>query len=144
LNRRGHEKAGPGERFGDGPEHGSRVGGRPRQTVYKAAPAAIAPLYNWSGFYIGIAGGGAWGRSDQFALGVPVTNGYDVNGGLIGGMANWQAESWVFGLEGDFSWADKRGSGQEIPPFNTAAIAHTREKSGRAASTMPGTTGCST
>jgi hypothetical protein len=71
VNRRSHDKAGPGERFGDGPEHGCRVGGRPRQIVYKAAPAAIAPLYDWSGFYIGIAGGGAWGKSNQFALGVP-------------------------------------------------------------------------
>ena len=28
----------------------------------KAPPAAIAAVYDWSGFYIGINGGGGWGH----------------------------------------------------------------------------------
>jgi len=34
----------------------------PRQMPVKAAPY-VAPYYNWTGFYLGINGGGAWGRS---------------------------------------------------------------------------------
>ena len=36
------------------------------------APAYIAPPYNWTGFYVGINGGGGFGRSDFSA---PVTPG---------------------------------------------------------------------
>ena len=28
------------------------------------APVAVSPAYNWSGWYVGINGGGAWGYSD--------------------------------------------------------------------------------
>jgi opacity protein-like surface antigen len=37
---------------------------------------------------------------------------YDVQGGLIGGTLgyNWQQGPWVFGIEGDYSWADISGS----------------------------------
>ena len=79
----------------------------------KAAPPVpyIAPMYNWSGFYIGVNGG--WGSSRNryewtgpgvFALGY----GADATGGTIGGQIgyNWQAGSWVFGLEAQGNWAD--------------------------------------
>ena len=78
----------------------------------KAAPVPyIAPMYNWSGFYIGVNGG--WGSSRNryewtgpgvFALGY----GADATGGTIGGQIgyNWQAGSWVFGVEAQYNWAD--------------------------------------
>ena len=79
----------------------------------KAAPPVpyVSPMYNWSGFYIGINGG--WGSSRNryewtgpglFALGY----GADATGGTIGGQIgyNWQAGSWVFGLEAQGNWAD--------------------------------------
>ena len=79
----------------------------------KAAPPVpyVAPMYNWSGFYIGMNGG--WGSSRNryewtgpgvFALGY----GADATGGTIGGQIgyNWQAGSWVFGLEAQGNWAD--------------------------------------
>ena len=80
----------------------------------KAAPPVpyIAPMYNWSGFYIGINGG--WGSSRNRyewtgPLGVTAL-GYsaDATGGLCGGQIgyNWQAGSWVFGLEAQYDWAD--------------------------------------
>ena len=31
--------------------------------TYTKAPAAVAPVYNWTGFYVGLNAGGAWNRS---------------------------------------------------------------------------------
>ncbi len=73
-------------------------------------PAVKAPVYpgyyNWTGFYIGVSGGGAFGTS-----GWDSTGDFDLSGGLVGGTAgyNWQTGSWVFGLEGDVSWANIKG-----------------------------------
>jgi outer membrane immunogenic protein len=75
----------------------------PRGSVPYRAPAYLAG-YNWTGFYLGINGGGAWGSSDWNGLGV----GNSPSGGLIGGTIgfNWQGAGspWVFGLEGDIAW----------------------------------------
>jgi outer membrane immunogenic protein len=100
--------------------------------VYKAAPAPVV-LYNWSGCYLGIEGGGAWGRSDHIAGGPlgfgPISGGYDVSGALFGGTAgcNYQVSKWVFGVEGDMSWIDKNGSANEIPPFTPTSVIGTKE-----------------
>jgi outer membrane immunogenic protein len=77
----------------------------PRGTVPYKAPAYVAQ-YNWTGFYLGINGGGAWG--DSAWSGFAVTN--KPTGGMIGGTVgyNWQGAGspWVFGLEGDVAWAN--------------------------------------
>jgi len=77
----------------------------PRGAVPYKAPAYVAQ-YNWTGFYLGINGGGAWGDSDWD--GFAVAN--KPTGGMVGGTAgyNWQGAGspWVFGLEGDIAWAD--------------------------------------
>jgi outer membrane immunogenic protein len=78
---------------------------------YKAP--AMAPLYNWTGPYVGIVGGYGWGHSDQTDPGIPFGDGsFAVHGGIIGGTLgyNWQQGPWVFGVEGDYSWADISGS----------------------------------
>jgi outer membrane immunogenic protein len=82
-----------------------------RQYPYKAPPVAyVQPAYNWTGFYLGINGGGAWGSSDWSGYGV----GSSPSGGMIGLTAgyNWQApgSQWVFGLEGDIDWTSISGS----------------------------------
>ena len=56
----------------------------PRGMPYKA-PAAYAPAYNWTGFYLGIQGGGAWGSSDWDGLAVSNSP----SGGMIGGTAGY-------------------------------------------------------
>jgi outer membrane immunogenic protein len=83
------------------------------------APPMVAPIWNWTGFYIGINGGYGWGRSDWTAtsvLGAPIapvregrftTDGFTA-GGQIG--YNWQVSQWVFGLEAQGNWADISGS----------------------------------
>src|SRR6266581_4255347 len=72
------------------------------------APAMFAPGYSWNGFYLGINGGGAFGRSDWSAFGSDT----NVSGGLVGVTAgyNWQSGQWVFGLEADIDWADIKGN----------------------------------
>jgi outer membrane immunogenic protein len=83
---------------------------------YAKAPAMIAAVYDWSGFYIGANGG--WGSSRkcwdfQTPAGVFVASDgcHDATGGVAGGQIGyrWQAGAWVFGVEGQGDWADLRG-----------------------------------
>lgn len=75
----------------------------PRRSMPYKSPS-YAPAYNWTGFYLGLNGGGAWGSSDW--NGFAVSN--SPSGGMFGGTAgyNWQGygSPWVFGLEGDIDW----------------------------------------
>ncbi len=76
--------------------------------LYKAPPVQIAQVYNWTGFYLGVNGGGGWGQSwwDANATGI------NTSGGLAGGTAgyNWQFGNAVFGIEGDIDWANLKGT----------------------------------
>lgn len=78
--------------------------GRP---VYKAAPAPVMAGYNWTGFYVGIHGGYAWGELGSNLLGAGNT---DVDGWFGGGQIgwNWQGAGspWVFGVEVDSAFAN--------------------------------------
>ena len=80
--------------------------------IYKAPPAV--PAYNWSGFYLGVNGGGGWGSSNWSSVG----SFNNLSGGLVGGTAgmNWQTGHAVFGLEGDVDWSGLRGSGPALCP----------------------------
>jgi outer membrane immunogenic protein len=84
----------------------------------RAAPVYETPFYNWTGFYIGANGGGAWGEKCWSFVGTvavpiaPVNEGcHDPSGGVFGGQVgfNWQAGSWVFGLEAQGDWASLSG-----------------------------------
>ena len=78
----------------------------------KAPPPVVAPIYDWTGFYIG--GNGGWGQSRNCwdfvdAAGFAVASGCrERSGGLAGGQIGyrWQAGTWVFGLEAQGDWAD--------------------------------------
>ena len=84
---------------------------------YTKAPAPmVATIYDWSGFYIGINGGG--GSSHKCWDFVTPVNGalvgegcHNATGGTIGGQIGyrWQSANWVFGLEGQGNWADFSG-----------------------------------
>jgi len=86
--------------------------------TYTKAPAYVAAVYDWSGFYIGANGG--WGTSRKCwntttVLGIPFASAegcHDASGGTAGGQIGyrWQSASWVFGLEAQGNWADFRGS----------------------------------
>jgi outer membrane immunogenic protein len=84
---------------------------------YTKAPAPVAAVYNWTGFYIGAQVGYAWGdnstREFVTATGVPTgfIQGFNADGFLGGGHIgyNWQVGQFVFGLEGDLEGADVKG-----------------------------------
>jgi outer membrane immunogenic protein len=77
--------------------------------AYKA-PAYTAPaVFSWSGFYVGINGGYAFGTSD-WTGGVPVS--LDPKGWMFGPTIgyNIQTGSWVWGIEGDWDWSSQKQS----------------------------------
>ena len=82
-------------------------------------PTMIAPAYNWTGIYLGINGGGGWGRQDPLNI---ITDrfdshSFDISGGLFGGTigAQVQVSNVVLGFEADIDWADISGSGSGTP-----------------------------
>ena len=78
---------------------------------YTKAPPVYAPIYNWTGFYVGGHVGGAFGGNDGFA-GV-TNNGNDgrILGGLQAGADYQFAPNWVIGLEGQYSWLGSNDNG---------------------------------
>jgi outer membrane immunogenic protein len=78
---------------------------------YTKAPAMVAAIYDWSGFYIGINGGGASARTTWDLSGVGREGSHDATGGTVGGQVGyrWQSGQWVFGVEGQGNWADFTG-----------------------------------
>ena len=83
-----------------------------RAPAYTKAPPIVQAAYDWSGFYIGINGGGATSRIDWNADGFGDEGSHHATGGTVGGQIGyrWQMSSWVFGLEAQGNWADFKGS----------------------------------
>lgn len=77
----------------------------------KAPPAAIAAVYDWSGFYIGINGGGGSSHATWDLAGFGREGSHDATGGTVGGQVGYRFQSgqWVFGVEGQGNWADFSG-----------------------------------
>src|SRR5882757_7622828 len=88
---------------------------------YKAPPPVVAPIYDWTGFYVGANGG--WGSSHKCwdfvtPAGIFVTaeGCHDATGGVAGGQVGYRLQSgtWVFGVEGQGNWADLKGSNPSL------------------------------
>jgi outer membrane immunogenic protein len=96
----------------------------------KAPPPIVAPIYDWTGFYIG--GNGGWGQSrncwDVVGVnGIAVASGCrERSGGLVGGQIGyrWQANQWVYGLEAQGDWADL--SSQRVSLFDSRFSTRTK------------------
>src|ERR1044071_4593142 len=83
------------------PAAAADLGARP---YYNKAPAYAAPLYNWTGFYLGAHLGGAFSSSNNFNGLVLSDSSARLMGGFQAG-ADWQfAPNWVVGAEGQYSW----------------------------------------
>jgi outer membrane immunogenic protein len=100
--------------------------------TYTKAPVMVAPIYDWSGFYIGLNGGGASSHecytitSSAGTAVFPTSEGcHNATGGLVGGQVGyrWQASNWVFGVEAQGDWANLKGSN----PSLTALIPYTNQ-----------------
>jgi outer membrane immunogenic protein len=99
----------------------------------KAPPTMMPALYDWSGLYIGINGGGGWAHkcwslattSANVLLTPPAPEGcHDATGGTVGGQFGYrlQSDSWVFGVETQGNWASFKGSNTNLfigPPAVT-------------------------
>jgi outer membrane immunogenic protein len=70
--------------------------------------------YNWGGFYAGVNGGYGW---NDRSIGTPFNGSQDADGALAGGTFGFNIDSgdWIFGVEGDYAWADMRGGGTCAP-----------------------------
>jgi len=78
------------------------------------APVAYipaAPAFSWTGFYIGLNAGYAFGQSNWTSP-IGSTGWFDVNGPLAGGTigGNYQIGQIVVGAEGDFDWQNVKGT----------------------------------
>jgi outer membrane immunogenic protein len=95
--------------------------------VYKAPVAA--PAFSWAGFYLGIQGGGIWGRSDHSSSSGDITNSFNLHGGSVGAEygTNWQFGHWVLGMESDYSYLSLKGSAPEIFNPNPGFTATTQQ-----------------
>jgi outer membrane immunogenic protein len=85
----------------------ARAADLPPRIQEPARAPAMAPLYNWTGLYIGVNGGGAWGRSSWDS-----TDAFNLSGGLVGGTIgyNYQIGQLVWGVEGDVDWTNIKGT----------------------------------
>ena len=102
--------------LGAAPAFAADLAARP----YTKAPAMVAAIYDWSGFYVGFNGGGGWSHAcwtNTATFSGPtvpsVSEGcHDASGGMVGGQAGYrfQSANWVFGVEGQGDWADLQGS----------------------------------
>jgi len=87
---------------------------RPRYA--KEPPPIAAPIYNWTGFYIGGHVGAAFGNDNTFN-GLVASGNNDARflGGVQGGF-DWQfAPTWVIGAEAQYSWLSGNGVNAVFP-----------------------------
>ena len=102
--------------------------------TYSKAPAMVpSPLYDWSGFYIGLNGGGGSANAcwdflaDAFGDLPGLEGCHNATGGTFGGQIGyrWQAANWVFGVEGQGNWADFKGNNVSLlfsPNLNQSQV----------------------
>jgi outer membrane immunogenic protein len=87
--------------------------------IYKAPP--LPPVFSWTGWYVGVNGGGGWGQTNHTATagitGIPglpalTTGNFNTRGGLAGGTVgyNYQMGPWLLGAEADLDWSNIRGT----------------------------------
>ena len=89
------------------------------------APPPPAPIYSWTGWYVGLNAGGAWTKTDVTANADPTgwlfetpfinasgsrtINGSSFIGGVQAGY-NWQNGNYVVGFEADADWLNANGT----------------------------------
>ncbi len=99
----------------------------------KAPPLPPAPVYGWTGSYVGVNIGYSWGRSSSDYSAVSANNGFvpettsdsaNINGVIGGGQVgyNYQfSQSYLAGIEADIQASGERGSGDPLVCTNPLA-----------------------
>jgi len=111
----------------------------PPPLAYKAAPA---PVYTWTGPYIGANVGYSWGQAkfDATIIGVGTLSRSQNINGVIGGVQsgyNYQIGMWVWGFETDFQASGQKGGTTTAPlPAVTILTDHKLEWFGTARSRL--------
>jgi len=85
--------------------------------AYSKAPPLVTPLYDWSGFYVGVFGGGGFGNHNLNNAVGPIgfanfSVNYDSTGPVAGGEVgyNLQSGNYLIGAEATGFWSDIKGS----------------------------------
>lgn len=86
---------------------------------YTKAPPMVQAAYNWSGFYLGLNGGGGTSHKCWDLVGVG-EGCHDATGGTVGGQVGyrWQTGPIVFGVEAQGNWADFAGDNVSVVTGN--------------------------
>jgi|HubBroStandDraft_5_1064220.scaffolds.fasta_scaffold148438_1 outer membrane immunogenic protein len=96
----------------------------------KAPSPSAAPVFSWTGFYVGLDGGGAWARQNVSDVACAVCNTFPASGalkgsGFIGGFYGGYnfsiAPAWIIGVEGDWSWAQLNNTAT-APQVNAGGV----------------------
>jgi outer membrane immunogenic protein len=104
----------------------------PAAQTYSKTPNWIPAAYDWSGFYLGINGGGGSSRecytiNSVAGAAVPVNSEgcHTGTGGLVGGQMGYrlQSSAWVFGVELQGDWTTLKGSNSSL----TAIVPYTNQ-----------------
>jgi outer membrane immunogenic protein len=85
----------------------------------------VVEMHDWSGIYAGVNAGYGWGDrdwDDDAGIFPDETFRYDLRGAVAGAQIgyNFQADSFVFGIEADGAWGDMRDTVSEFGGFITA------------------------
>ena len=113
--------------------------------TYSKAPAVVAVVYNWTGFYIGVNAGYGWGTDHTnlttdadgapggpfSALLAQANNAASRPQGFIGGPQagyNWQSGRLVAGLEADISGTDISRSNDFSGPVGVTRFVHSDQR----------------
>jgi outer membrane immunogenic protein len=81
--------------------------------TYTKAPAYVAPIYSWTGFYIGGHIGGAFAGDNS------LQGDSRFFGGIQGGVDYQFATNWVLGAEVQYSWLSNNNGGGTLLPGGT-------------------------
>src|ERR1700751_2799545 len=83
---------------------------------YTKAPPMVQAAYDWSGFYIGINGGGATAHTTWDLIGGGTEGSHHATRGPVGGQIGyrWQQGPVVFGVEAQGNWADFTGNNASL------------------------------
>ena len=95
----------------------------------KAVPPFVPPppAFSWTGFYLGVYGGGTFGNSTVTATGFGHYS-QSLGGGTAGGLGGYNYmvnQNFVLGVEGEFGYQGNRGAGNFVSFSNGFPLSQT-------------------